>query len=89
MPKIQELSATLSSKGQVVIPVDVRERLGLSQGSVLRFQMDADGVRLLATATDVRRLKGRLKMPEAPVTVDDMNRAIAERRAAVGRGAKG
>ena len=87
MPKIQELSAKLSSKGQVVIPVDVRKRLGLSQGSVLRFQMDADGVRILATATDVRRLKGRLKTPAVPVTVDDMNRTIAERRAAVG-GAK-
>ena len=81
MPKVQELSAKLSSKGQVVIPVDVRKRLGLSQGSVLRFRMDADGVRLLAAAGDVRRLKGRLAAPDAPVSVDDMNRAVAERRA--------
>lgn len=84
MPKVQELSAKLSSKGQVVIPVDVRKRLGLSQGSVLRFQMDAEGVRLLAAAGDVRRLKGRLALPDAPVSVDDMNRSIAERRAHIG-----
>ena len=87
MPKVQELSAKLSSKGQVVIPADVRKHLGLSQGSVLRFLLDADGVRLLAAAGDVRRLKGRLASPGEPVSVEDMNRSIAERRARIGTGA--
>lgn len=86
MAKTSELSAVVSSKGQVVIPGDVRKRLGLIQGSVLRFVLDADGVRLLPAAGDVRRLKGRLPRPEAPVSVDDMNRTIAEQRASIGRG---
>jgi antitoxin PrlF len=85
MPKIQELSAKLPSKGQVVIPIDVRKRLGLSQGSVLRFRLDEDGVRLLPAAGDVRRLKGRLAAPEVPVSVDDMSNVIAERRSRIGR----
>ena len=86
MTKTSEHSATVSSKGQVVISGDVRHRLGLVQGSVLRFVVDADGVRLLPAAGDVRRLKGRLPQPDAPVSVEDMNRAIAERRARTGRG---
>lgn len=86
MSNPSELSATVSSKGQVVIPGDVRKRLGLVQGSVLRFVLDADGVRLLPAAGDVRRLKGRLPRPAAPVTVDDMNRTVADRRAKIGRG---
>lgn len=86
MTKTSEHSATVSSKGQVVIPGDVRRRLGLVQGSVLRFVVDADGVRLLPAAGDVRRLKGRLPQPDTPVSVEDMNRAIAERRARTGRG---
>lgn len=84
MSKPTELAATVSSKGQVVIPGDVRKRLGLTQGSVLRFVLDADGVRLLPAAGDIRRLKGRLARPKKPVSVDDMNRAIADRRAKVG-----
>lgn len=79
-----EIAATVSSKGQVVIPIDVRRRLGLVQGSVLRFVIDADGVRLLPAAASVRRLKGRLAAPAKPVTIDDMNQAIAERRARIG-----
>lgn len=81
-----ELTATVSSKGQVVIPGDVRKRLGLVQGSVLRFVLEADSVRLLPAAGDVRRLKGRLPKPPVPVGVDEMNRAIAERRARIARG---
>jgi bifunctional DNA-binding transcriptional regulator/antitoxin component of YhaV-PrlF toxin-antitoxin module len=66
-----------------VIPGDVRRRLGLVQGSILRFVVDADGVRLLPAAGDVRRLKGRLRAPAQPVSVADMNAAIAARRAQI------
>lgn len=85
MPKTHELCATVSSKGQVVVPSDVRKRLGLVRGSVLRFVLEADGVRLLGAAGDVRRLKGRLAKPAQAVTLDDMDRAVAERRARIGR----
>ena len=80
----QELCAKVSSKGQIVVPADVRKRLGLVQGSVLRFVLDDAGVRLLPAVGDVRRLKGRLKPPATPVSIDDMNIAIAERRAQIG-----
>lgn len=88
MSKVLEVSATVSSKGQVVIPADVRKRLGLVQGSVLRFAMDSEGVRLLPSTHDVRRLKGRLAAPAQPVSVEDMNRAVAQRRAQIGVGTK-
>lgn len=85
MTKPAEHAAVVSSKGQVVIPGDVRKRLGLTQGSVLRFVLDDDGVRLLPAAGDVRRLKGRLPKPASPVSIDDMNQAIAARRKVMGR----
>jgi antitoxin PrlF len=80
-----ETTATVSSKGQIVVPGEVRRRLGLTQGSVLRFVIDGDGVRVFAAGGDVRKLKGRLPTPPRPVSLEDMNDAIAERRAAAGR----
>lgn len=80
MPRPTEHAATVSSKGQVVIPSEVRRQLGIAQGSVLRFVLDGDGVRLVAAGSDIRRLKGRLAVPASPVSIDDMNEAIVERR---------
>ena len=80
MPTGREFSAKLSSRGRVVIPAEVRKWLCLSQGSELRFQLDECGVRLLGAAGDVRRLKGRLTVPTTPVSVEEMNRAVAEQR---------
>ncbi len=74
-------SATVSSKGQIVIPSAIRRRLNLVQGSVVRFVVEGDGVRLLPEAGDVRRLKGRLTPPRQPVSIEAMNTAIAIRRA--------
>ena len=94
MSKVHEFRATVSSKGQDFVaartygrlPADVRRRLGLVQGSVLRFVLDDAGVRLLPPAGDVRRLKGRLPTPSQPVSIEDMAATIAERRSRVARG---
>ena len=84
-PAPEEIPATVSSKGQVVIPGEIRRRLNLVQGSIVRFVVESDGVRLLPPAGDVRRLKGRLEAPKgAPVSVDRMNESIEERRLSIG-----
>lgn len=54
----------LSTKGQVVIPAELRERYGLQVGS--RFVIeDADGCILLRPITDkyIESLRGSLKGP--------------------------
>lgn len=80
MSETVESTATVSSKGQVVIPAHVRRSLGLAQGSVLRFVLEGDSVRMLVAQGDIRKLKGRLPAPARPVSIDDMNLAIAQRR---------
>jgi AbrB family looped-hinge helix DNA binding protein len=40
------MKSTISSKGQITVPVEVRERLGLAAGTIVRFELRPDGVLL-------------------------------------------
>jgi len=40
------MKSTVSAKGQITIPVEVRERLGLDTGTVVLFDMRDEGVLL-------------------------------------------
>jgi len=65
---------TLSSKGQVTVPKDVRERLGLQAGDKIAWSMLSNGTIVLRPKT--RRLAdlvGILSQPGQPgVTLGDM-----------------
>ena len=72
-------SATVTSKGQITIPVDVRNVLGLSAGDRIEFVLnDATGrYELVPAVQSVRALKGIIAKPRKPVSIEDMNAAIA------------
>lgn len=79
--------STMTSKGQVTIPKEIRERLGLKEGDRLVFQFDKQG-RLLVRAEDRKplgRLPGLLRhlAPDRPVTDEEMRETA--RRGATGR----
>lgn len=78
-------TATMTSKGQVTIPAEVRQRMGLGTGDRIEFvELETGGFAIKPAIDDVRSLKGALRKPEKPVRVDDMNAAIRERAAAGG-----
>lgn len=71
-------TATLTSKGQITIPVSVRAALGLDTGSRVEFVDTGNGQFAIVPATSpVVALKGLLSKPAKPVSIEDMNRAIA------------
>jgi AbrB family looped-hinge helix DNA binding protein len=73
-------AAVITSKGQITIPVDVRRRLGLGAGDRIEFVEIEKGLFAIRPATgDVRALKGMIKAPAKPVTIEDMNEAILDR----------
>lgn len=66
---------TLTSKGQVTVPREIRERLGLASGDKLTFTLLSDGTVIMRAKT--RRLldlAGSLTRPGQPkVTIEQMN----------------
>jgi AbrB family looped-hinge helix DNA binding protein len=71
-------TATLTSKGQVTIPAAVRTALGLDTGSRIEFVETGKGqFSIIAATSPVQALKGILRKPAKPVSLDDMEHAIA------------
>lgn len=71
-------SATVTSKGQVTIPVDVRTQLGLQPGSRLAFvPTESGGYEIHPETASIKDLKGAVPQSAQPVSVDEMNEAIA------------
>jgi AbrB family looped-hinge helix DNA binding protein len=74
--------AILSSKGQVTIPLSIRQKLGLNKGDRIEFiELDNGQFSIVAATEDVRTLKGIVAKPTEPVSIEDMNRMIAKRGA--------
>ena len=73
-------TATLSSKGQITLPRQVRQALGVTTGDRVDFTVEASGeIRVRAAIGDVRSLKGLLPRPRRAVTLAQMEAAIARR----------
>lgn len=75
-------TATLTTKGQITIPADVRRSLNVEAGDRVEFvQVEPGRFELIAATGSVRELKGMFGKPSRRVTIAEMNRAIAERGA--------
>lgn len=78
-------TATLTSKGQITIPADVRRVLNVQAGDRVEFvQVEPGRYELVAATRSVRELKGLFGTPDHTVSIAEMNRVIVERGASAG-----
>ena len=72
-------AATVASTGQITIPVEVRQALGLHSGSRVAFVPTGAGSdELVPEIRTIKTLKGALAKPSVPVNLEEMDAAIAE-----------
>jgi len=70
-------AATITSKGQVTIPVAVRTDLSVATGDRIEFiQIEPGRFEIVAATRPVTALKGMIRKPATPVTIAAMNEAI-------------
>ncbi|TAL46229.1 MAG: AbrB/MazE/SpoVT family DNA-binding domain-containing protein [Salinibacterium sp.] len=71
-------TATVTSKGQVTIPIDVRQKLGIHPGTKVEFIESAGGSYEFVAATgSIRDIRGMFTWSGPPVTLEEMDDAIA------------
>lgn len=72
--------AVVSSRGQVVIPIMLREKLGIHAGSELFFKIRADGImEVKRVPRSIDSLFGRCKHEnQKPMSIKEMDEAIMQ-----------
>lgn len=72
------LSSTITAKGQTTIPAEIRKKLALKPGDRILYLEEDGKVRIVAADRRSRDLKGILPKPERPVSLEEMEEAIAK-----------
>ncbi|MDO8691060.1 MAG: AbrB/MazE/SpoVT family DNA-binding domain-containing protein [Dehalococcoidia bacterium] len=75
---MKELLSTVTTKGQVTIPVEIRRRLGVTAHDKVAFVLDDDRVQLVRRGSVVTRTAGIFKTSQPPLTAEELREA-AER----------
>jgi AbrB family looped-hinge helix DNA binding protein len=69
--------STITTKGQVTIPKQIRNLLNIDKGDRIEFLVDNNGtVTLWPITSDITELKGLVSKPEKYVSLKDMKNAI-------------
>ena len=75
-------TATVTSKGQITIPADVRQALQVEAGDRVEFlEVEPGRFEVVAATRSVTELKGMFGKAAKSVSIDEMNRTIAARGA--------
>jgi|AntDeeMetagen681_2_1112603.scaffolds.fasta_scaffold00007_96 AbrB family looped-hinge helix DNA binding protein len=69
--------STVSEKGQLVIPKDIRQALDVQRGDKLTWVMEDDGtIRVTVARGDLMALKGSIKSAGRSISTEEMDEAV-------------
>lgn len=63
----------VTQKGQVTIPIEVRQALGITTGTEVRFELDQDGARLVTGRDEAKaRVAGLRGAGDVPLSTEEI-----------------
>ena len=73
------MEATMTSKGQITIPAEIRRRLRLTPGTKLEFFINSeDHLEATTKRGSIKDLKGFFGKPTRVLTLEEMDEVIAD-----------
>jgi antitoxin PrlF len=77
--EVPAMQSTLTSKGQMTLPKEARDHLGLKPGDKVRFFKNLEGQIVILPVLPLAALRGMLKSNRAtPASMEELENGIAE-----------
>ena len=74
------MRSTVTSKGQITLPIEIRNKFHLKSGDEIEFFILESGkIECIPVTTSIKELKGFLPKPKKRVSLEDMDIVIRER----------
>lgn len=70
------LQSIMTNRGQITIPAEIRNKLGLISGNKLEFVLKDDQIVMLPINRSIGELKGMLTKPQNTLSCEEMNDII-------------
>ena len=67
--------STVTRKGQITVPADIRRALSLNEGDKVTFEVEDDRVSIVRSGSVVARTAGAIKSDMPPLTAEELREA--------------
>jgi antitoxin PrlF len=78
---MQHYYTTLTERGQVTLPAEIRQRLGVKPKQKVHFEVDGDNIRIVPSEFTLESIRGMVPPLAKPMSLDEIYDTAREEHA--------